>query len=135
MAGGCIAPSPAAQALPRRSEREPEQAGAVGEEVIERQPGRVQLAPHGVARELRADLGADLLVVGEVSSRSTPSMRTICAPLARRRISIHELASSKKATCSKASVRKSASRPALRPQDAEAIIFQTSFPDRDYADP
>ena len=40
-------------------------------------------------------------------------MRTVCAPLARRRISIQEFASSKNATCSKASGSKSAARPSL----------------------
>ncbi len=38
---------------------------------------------------LRADLGAHLLAVGEAStSRSAPSIRTVCAPFARSRISI-----------------------------------------------
>ena len=40
-------------------------------------------------------------------------MRTVWAPFARSLISIHELASSKKATCSKASGSKSAARPSL----------------------
>ena len=40
-------------------------------------------------------------------------MRTVWAPLARRRISIHVSASLKKATCSKESGSKSASRPAF----------------------
>ena len=40
-------------------------------------------------------------------------MRTVCAPFARSRISIHEFASSKNATCSKASGSKSASELAL----------------------
>src|SRR5215217_890736 len=51
--------------LPGRRECEPEQPGAVCEEVVEGEPGGVNLRGHGVAGELRADLGPDLLAVGE----------------------------------------------------------------------
>src|SRR5919109_651255 len=63
------APTPSscmeAGSLKRRRESQPEQPRAVGEEVVEVEPGRVELALNRRARELGADLGADLLAVGE----------------------------------------------------------------------
>ena len=98
----------AAERTPARTAR------AVGEELVEPQARRAQLALDRLARELGADLGADLLAVGERRPRGRRRRCAPCwAPFARRRISIHELASSKKATCSNASGSKSASSPSL----------------------
>ena len=81
-------------------------------EVVEEPPRLIEASRQVVEESPEARDGC-ALGGGAVPPRPEPLEQSRCAPFARRRISIQELASSKKATCSKEWGSKSAPRPSF----------------------